>query len=110
MANDGISEISNEETWLLDGGKCVVEQCTNCYLNDFSENNKCGSEQVIGASMTINDNVTDQHWCAEQLKKKQQNITSIVRDGNRRKMQSKGVLCSLFACFQFSFCYFETAL
>lgn len=86
MAHDGISEIPNEGACLLDGGKRVVDQRTNGDLKDFLADNKQGGEQVIDASMTINANVTDQRWFAEQLKRHQQNIASIVRDANRRKM------------------------
>lgn len=86
MAHDGISEIPNEGTWLLGGVERVVDQRTNSDLKDFLADNKQGGEQVIDTSMTINGNVTDQHWFAEQLKKHPQNITSIVRDGNRRNM------------------------
>ncbi|MCY4762665.1 coiled-coil domain-containing protein [Klebsiella aerogenes] len=86
MAHDGIDNIPKEGTWLLDGGERVVDQRTNGDLKDFLESNKDGGTQTIDASMTINGNVTDERWFAVQLKKHQQAITSIVQDGNRRKM------------------------
>ncbi|MGA3900224.1 SHOCT domain-containing protein [Klebsiella aerogenes] len=86
MAHDGIDNIPKEGTWLLDGGERVVDQRTNGDLKDFLESNKDGGNQTIDARMTINGNVTDERWFAVQLKKHQQAITSIVQDGNRRKM------------------------
>ncbi len=86
MAHDGIDNIPKEGTWLLDGGERVVDQRTNGDLKDFLESNKDGGTQTIDASMTINGNVTDERWFAVQLKKHQQTLTSIVQDGNRRKM------------------------
>ena len=86
MAHDGIDNVPTEGTWLLDGGERVVDQRTNGDLKDFLDNNKQGGEQVIDARITIQGNVTDQRWFAEQLKKQQQNITAMVKDQNRRKM------------------------
>lgn len=86
MAHDGISEIPNEGTWLLDGGERVVDQRTNGDLKDFLESNKDGGNQTIDARITINGNVTDQRWFAEQLKKQERNIAAMVKDQNRRKL------------------------
>ena len=87
MAHDGLSEVPREGTWLLDGGERVVDQRTNGDLKDFLDNNKdTGGQQTIDASIHINGNVTDQKWFAEQLKKQQKTISSIVQDQNRRKL------------------------
>lgn len=86
MAHDGIDNVPTEGTWLLDGGERVVDQRTNEDLKSFLNDEKKGSGQVIDASVNINGNVTDQRWFMEQLKKQQQTITAIVKDGNRRKM------------------------
>lgn len=86
MAHDGIDNVPTEGTWLLDGGERVVDQRTNGDLKDFLDNNKQGGEQVIDARITVQGNVTDQRWFAEQLKKQQQSIAAMVKDQNRRKM------------------------
>ncbi|END7929178.1 SHOCT domain-containing protein [Escherichia coli] len=86
MAHDGISEIPREGTWLLDGGERVVDQRTNGDLKDFLNNQSESKTQPIDARVIVQGNVTDQRWFAEQLKKQEKIITSIVQSGNRRKM------------------------
>lgn len=86
MAHDGIDNVPTEGTWLLDGGERVVDQRTNEDLKSFLNDENKGQSQPIDASIHINGNVTDQRWFAEQLKKHQKTVASIVQDQNRRKL------------------------
>ncbi|MBT2059498.1 hypothetical protein KKZ47_10885 [Enterobacter hormaechei subsp. xiangfangensis] len=86
MAHDGIDNVPTEGTWLLDGGERVVDQRTNEDLKSFLNHENKGQSQPIDASIHINGNVTDQRWFAEQLKKHQKTVASIVQDQNRRKL------------------------
>ncbi|UAN44275.1 hypothetical protein KGP17_17635 [Serratia sp. JSRIV001] len=87
--HDGIDDVPNTGTYLLEGGERVVDKRLNQDLKDFLGDSKSGSNQPaqnIDASISNIKTTLDERQLMNVLKKQQQTITSIVNDGNRRKM------------------------
>lgn len=87
--HDGIDDVPNTGTYLLEGGERVVDKRLNQDLKDFLGDANSGSNQPaqnIDASISNIRTTLDERQLMNVLKKQQQTITSIVNDGNRRKM------------------------
>lgn len=85
--HDGIDNVPNTGTYLLQEGERVVDNRLNDDLTKYlSKQEQTPSGQgPIDASIHINGNVTDQRWFTEQLKKQKQAIATLVQDANRRR-------------------------
>lgn len=85
--HDGIDNVPNTGTYLLESGERVVDKRLNEDLKDYLKDSdkETGSGQPIDASVHINGNVTDQRWFVDQLNKQKNTIAQLVQDSNRRR-------------------------
>lgn len=85
--HDGIDNVPNTGTYLLQEGERVVDNRLNDDLTKYLSKQEQGpsGQGPIDASIHINGNVTDQRWFTEQLKKQKQAIATLVQDANRRR-------------------------
>ncbi|TEW83380.1 hypothetical protein D5R38_18595 [Serratia marcescens] len=87
--HDGIDNVPNTGTYLLESGERVVDKRLNQDLKDFIGGNGNASNQApmnVDASISNIKTTVDQRQLMAILKKQQQDITQIVNDGNRRRM------------------------
>ncbi|MDQ6442869.1 hypothetical protein [Klebsiella quasipneumoniae] len=86
--HDGIDNVPNTGTYLLQEGERVVDNRLNQDLKDFLSNQdkQQSDSQPVDASIHINGSVNGERELMQILKRHQQTVSSIVQDANRRKM------------------------
>ncbi|HHB7578905.1 TPA: hypothetical protein ACN7L1_000204 [Klebsiella pneumoniae] len=86
--HDGIDNVPNTGTYLLQEGERVVDNRLNQDLKDFLSKQETGKtdSQPIDASINISGSVNGERELMQILKRQQQTLVGIVNDGNRRKM------------------------
>lgn len=87
--HDGIDDVPNTGTYLLEGGERVVDKRLNQDLKDFltDKNSDAGGNIQLDASINISGSVVDgDKQILAALKKQPQIVAQIVADANRRKM------------------------
>ncbi|WP_205955056.1 hypothetical protein [Pantoea stewartii] len=89
MAHDGIDNVPNEGTWLLQKGERVVDDRTNGDLKDFLSNQNGQSNQApitVNAPLTIQGSVSNRDKeVLEAIKKHPQMVSLAVQDAQRRR-------------------------
>lgn len=86
--HDGIDNVPNTGTYLLQEGERVVDNRLNQDLKDFLGNEQKGqsqAEQPIDASINISGSVNGEKEIMQIMKRQQQALASIVQDANRRR-------------------------
>lgn len=86
--HDGIDNVPNTGTYLLQEGERVVDNRLNQDLKDFLGNEQKGqsqAEQPIDASINISGSVNGEKEIMQIMKRHQQALASIVQDANRRR-------------------------
>ncbi|MBN5214280.1 hypothetical protein [Serratia ureilytica] len=85
--HDGIDNVPNTGTYLLEQGERVVDKRLNEDLKTFLADGQ-GNQQPMTVDASINNVKTtlDERQLMTMLKKQQQTVASIVNEGNRRKM------------------------
>lgn len=87
--HDGIDNVPNTGTYLLESGERVVDKRLNQDLKDFLDGKGNSSNQApmhVDASISNIKTTVDQRQLMTILKKQQQDVSQIVNDANRRRM------------------------
>ncbi|MBZ1551491.1 hypothetical protein KFA93_21880, partial [Klebsiella pneumoniae] len=86
--HDGIDNVPNTGTYLLQEGERVVDNRLNQDLKDFLGKQQTGKtdSQPIDASIHISGSVNGERELMQIMKRQQKILADIVQDANRRKM------------------------
>lgn len=85
--HDGIDNVPNTGTYLLEGGERVVDKRLNEDLKEFlADSSSKQPPMAVDNSISNIKTTVDERQLMTMLKKQQQALSQIVNEGNRRKM------------------------